>query len=375
MIYTRLDTPQQPSSTYFPMTRFPLFKPLHEGPLKTPMTTHRRWMLIRSYAPDWFLTIALAAIFFALDKVTGYRRVFSLADTSLLHPYALHERVPNTALYLICFVAPFCIMPIVNFITVRSWWDFHNGSLGLVLSLALTGAMTQIVKITVGRPRPDFVDRCQPPPGSVDPPFGLSSWTICTQTDFAIMNDGFRSFFSGHSSLSFAGLGFLSYYLAGKMHLFDKRGHAGKAWLALSPFMAASLVAISRSMDYRHHWQDILVGSLIGTLFSFFGYRQYYPPLSSPLSHRPYSPRIKSEDDGNVLPTQRPNSQHYPLIGQSNVPSGFDRQRDYELSGTVPRQAASLEEIWKQDAGPTSENAALNREQVQDDVDHTHLQK
>jgi diacylglycerol diphosphate phosphatase/phosphatidate phosphatase len=117
------------------------------------------------------------------------------------------------------------------------------------------------------------------------------------------------------------------------------------------------------------------VGSLIGTLFSFFGYRQYYPPLSSPLSHRPYSPRIKSEDDGNVLPTQRPTSQHYPLIGQSNVPSGFDRQRDYELSGTVPRQAASLEEIWKHDAGPTSENAALNREQVQDDVDHTHLQK
>jgi diacylglycerol diphosphate phosphatase/phosphatidate phosphatase len=59
-----------------------------------------------------------------------------------------------------------------------------------------------------------------------------------------ILQDGFRSFFSGHSScaltpiplffeinshvltaVSFAGLGFLSYYLAGKLHLFDKRGH------------------------------------------------------------------------------------------------------------------------------------------------------
>ncbi|KAF9477369.1 PAP2-domain-containing protein [Pholiota conissans] len=369
MSYTRLDIPRKPSPTYFPMANFPIFRPLHEVPIKsTPMTSHRRLLLIRSYAPDWALTIILAAIFFALDKVTGYRRVFSLEDTSLLHPYAVHERVPNVALYMICFVAPLVIMPVINFITVRSWWDFHNGSLGLVLSLALTGAMTQIVKITVGRPRPDFVDRCQPPPGSVDPPFGLTSWTICTQTDFGIMNDGFRSFFSGHSSMSFAGLGFLSYYLAGKVHLFDKRGHAGKAWLALSPFMAASLVAISRTMDYRHHWQDVLVGSLIGTLFSFFGYRQYYPPLSSPLCHRPYSPRIKSEDITGVLPTHKPaTSQDYPFIGGHHEDAGRfeDRNASYELAGTVPRQSPSLEEVWRQGAGPASDNVIINVEQPQ----------
>jgi hypothetical protein len=96
----------------------------------------------------------------------------------------------------------------------------------VVLGLALTGSVTQFVKITVGRPRPDIIDRCQPPAGSADPPFGLTDWTICTQTDIKILRDGFRSFPSGHSSMSFAGLGFLSFYLAGKLHLFDKRGHA-----------------------------------------------------------------------------------------------------------------------------------------------------
>ncbi|KAH9483986.1 Phospholipid phosphatase 5 [Psilocybe cubensis] len=322
-------------------------------PKAAPMTPIRRRKLIYSYAPDWALTIVLAAFFFSLDKVDGYRRVFSLEDSSIRHPYAVHERVPNVALYFICFVAPFLIMPIVNFITVRSWWDFHNSSLGLILGLSMTGSLTQIVKITVGRPRPDLLDRCKPPPGLTDPPYGSTDWTVCTQTDNGILRDGFRSFFSGHSSMSFAGLGFLAYYLAGKVHLFDNRGHASKAWLALSPFMAASLVAISRTMDYRHHWQDVLVGSLVGTFFAFFTYRQYYPPLSSELSHRPYSPRIKREDnDRAVLPTHIDQFNGQTNIGNRHQYSDSTDDH-FELAGTVPRPPGPgrLENVWKQGAG------------------------
>lgn len=330
------------------------------------MSPTRRRKLVFSYAPDWILTIVLAALFFSLDKVNGYRRVFSLEDTSLRHPYAVHERVPNIALYLICFVSPLLIQPVINFFTVRSWWDFHNGSLGLVLGLALTGSVTQFVKITVGRPRPDVIDRCQPPTGSVDPTFGLSNWTICTQASEAILRDGFRSFPSGHSSMSFAGLGFLSFYLAGKLHLFDSRGHTGKAWLALSPFAGASLVAISRTMDYRHHWQDVLVGSILGTVLAYFSYRQYYPSLESDLSHRPYSPRIKhDEEDGLPIHVRTGSESHAfahhesrtnPFLNtQARDPeryTSFDHAdaEDFELGGTVPRpRSGSLEEIWKDD--------------------------
>jgi len=280
----------------------------------------------------------------------------------------VHERVPNIALAAICFVSPLVIQPVINFVTVRSWWDLHNSTLGLILALALTGSITQFVKITVGRPRPDFVDRCQPPDGATDPVFGLTNWTICTQTNNAILRDGFRSFFSGHSSLSFAGLGFLSFYLAGKMHLFDKRGHTSKAWIALAPFSAAALVAISRSMDYRHHWHDILVGSALGIVMSYFSYRQYYPSLESEFCHRPYSPRIKREDE-DVLPTHIQHSQPQPHAGPSAgyQPDGSGRYQnavndeEYELEGTVLRhRPGSLEEMWKNDEhGPVVEERSL----------------
>jgi len=251
------------------------------------------------------------------------------------------------ALYLIAFAAPVIIQALVNLITIRSWWDFHNATLGLVLGLATTGAFTQFTKITVGRPRPDIISRCKPIPASVDPTYQLSTIAICTETDPAILRDGWRSFFSGHSSLSFAGLGFLSLYLAGKLHLFDRRGHTAKAWIALTPLAGASLVAISRTMDYRHHWHDVLVGSAVGFVLAYFSYRQYFPSLESPLSHRPYAPRIESEDESMTL----------PIHADPNSPQGDRRDSggdDVELiDGTVKRPGPSrISDNWIEDVGP-----------------------
>ncbi|KAK1232275.1 hypothetical protein PQX77_004649 [Marasmius sp. AFHP31] len=227
--------------------------------------------------------------------------------------------------------------------------------LKVISGLAITGSITQFVKITVGRPRPDLIDRCQPPTGSVDPEFGSSTWHICTRTD--LLRDGFRSFPSGHSSMSFAGLGFLSYYLAGKLHLFDKRGHTGKAWISLAPFSAAALVAISRTMDNRHHWQDVFIGSLLGTVMSYFAYRQYYPPLSSEMSHKPYSPRIKREREA-ILPIHHDNESSRsdtPMTQPPNRPNTLTRRytdepdsEGYEMAKTAKRPEPNT---WKDGEG------------------------
>ncbi|QRW25188.1 phosphatidate phosphatase PPAPDC1A [Rhizoctonia solani] len=300
-----------------------MFGPFKNGGSK-PRTRNMR--LLFSYLPDWIVTCGLAAAFFALDKIDGFRREFSLTDTTIQHTYTVHERVPNWMLIAICFGIPVVIMPIANMLTVRSWWDWHLSMLGLVLGLATTGAVTQVVKVTVGRPRPDAIARCKPTAGSHDRAvFGLVTTDICTETD--VYDEGrmeeflFGAFvFPAVDSCTGAD-SFGSEFCRPRIPFilprwetpsFDERGHTGKAWIALTPLTGALLTAISRTMDYRHHWQDVLVGSAVGLLFSYFAYRQYYPTLESPFSHKPYSPRIPKDDAYRdaVLPFTRSDDDH-----------------------------------------------------------------
>ena len=51
------------------------------------------------------------------------------------------------------------------------------------------------------------------------------------------------------------------------------------------------------------HWQDVVVGSIVGTVFSYFVYRLYYPALGSRISNLPYAPRTQRESDQEELPT------------------------------------------------------------------------
>lgn len=48
--------------------------------------------------------------------------------------------------------------------------------------------------------------------------------------------------------------------------MFDNKGHIAKLCLVLLPLLISSLVGVSRVDDYRHHWQDVFAGGLIGNL-------------------------------------------------------------------------------------------------------------
>lgn len=77
----------------------------------------------------------------------------------------------------------------------------------------------------------------------------------------------------------------------GKLHVFNERGR-GESWrliVSIVPMLVALGIAISRTCDYHHHWQDVLFGSVLGTCISYICYRQYYPSLGAKVPHRSFA--------------------------------------------------------------------------------------
>lgn len=103
-----------------------------------------------------------------------------------------------------------------------------------------------------------------------------------------MLHDGWRSFPSGHSSSAFSGLGYLSLFVAGQLHVLRPRTDLASALLAIAPLVGAALIAISRLEDYRHDVWDVTAGSVLGFLVALFSYRRYYPSLKARRCDVPY---------------------------------------------------------------------------------------
>lgn len=160
--------------------------------------------------------------------------------------------------------------------------------LPFLVSILFTTFVTDVVKNAVGRPRPDLLDRCKPDADTE--PNTLVTIAVCTRPSSHALHDGWRSFPSGHASFSFAGLGFLSLFLAGQLHVFSTGSRDfGRALVCIGPLLGATMIAISRCEDYRHDVYDVTFGSLLGFAVAYWSYRRHWPELSDPNCHEPFA--------------------------------------------------------------------------------------
>jgi diacylglycerol diphosphate phosphatase/phosphatidate phosphatase len=219
-------------------------------------------------------------IYILSQALIPFHRLFSPQDPLIKYPHALNERVPIFWLMIISVAVPAGCIAVYCILTRSALQKLHVSLLGLGLSLMLTEALTNVIKNGVGRPRPDLLARCVL--SAEDATLNqLLSVDKCTQTDLHILHDGWRSFPSGHSSFAFSGLGFLSLFLTGQLHVLRGGFHTDffRAIICLFPLVVAMFVAISRLEDYRHAPEDVLVGSALGFVVTWATYRRFFPSL------------------------------------------------------------------------------------------------
>ncbi|XP_010273781.1 PREDICTED: putative lipid phosphate phosphatase 3, chloroplastic isoform X2 [Nelumbo nucifera] len=203
---------------------------------------------------DWLMLLFLVVIKIILTVIHPfYRFVGKDMMNGLKYPLK-DSTVPMWTVPIFTVLLPIVIF-IAFYFCRRDIYDLHNS-------------------ILVGRPRPDFFWRCFPDGKDVYDQLG----NVICHGKANVIKDGHKSFPSGHTSWSFSGLGFLSLYLSGKIKAFDHRGHVAKLCIIFLPLLVASLVGISRVDDYKHHWQDVFAGGLLGFTVATLCYLQFFPP-------------------------------------------------------------------------------------------------
>lgn len=220
---------------------------------------------------DFLLLFLLLLITGYLEKgVAPYERLADLQDPSLQFPI-LPEIISGRLLLLLSATFPLAAFALVEFSSLRQKPTlFLTYLLGLLEAIIPTVLITNVLKIIVGRPRPLFAAVCQA--------YVEGSNTLCIGDEHAVA-EARKSFPSGHSSLSFATAIYTALFLGLRLRPANASTGTAHTWhllITLLPPCLAALVTVSRTIDYHHHFADVVAGSMLGSFVAvaaFYGRR------------------------------------------------------------------------------------------------------
>ncbi|KAJ6515044.1 lipid phosphate phosphatase 1 [Mycena vitilis] len=251
--------------------------------------------LDRSYLVDWIVVAAFWVLSELANKLPVFERDFNAGDPVINHPHK-HNQISGALNHFIALLIPAATVAAVGLLRL-SFVTLHHGILALLASRGMARLITNVLK---QRLRPDFLARCKWDDVALK----------CTGKKSTI-SEGRLSFPSGHSSAAFAGMTFLSFWIAGQTAAWAfhapvpaasfRSSRLGRFSLTLLPVWWSVYVAVTRLEDYRHHKEDVIAGGLIGVLCGALCYLAFWPSPFSARSFTSYSygqPRlVYSEGD------------------------------------------------------------------------------
>ncbi|DBA69975.1 TPA: hypothetical protein ACH3X2_012463 [Trebouxia sp. C0005] len=203
--------------------------------------------LAKKYAWDWLAILLLMVVLVITEELKPFEKsIYNETDQETWrYSYPLHTKntVPAWAVPVLSTCGPASIFIAWYIIWRPSRWEMHNLILGLMASVFACALITNMIKITVGRPRPNFAERCWP--GGQSHQYSSVGVPQCSSNSVDPA-EGRKSFPSGHTSWSTSGLAYLSLWLAGKLHCFDGHGHPWKAIVSVMPTGLAVWIGITR---------------------------------------------------------------------------------------------------------------------------------
>lgn len=262
--------------------------------------------ILRKIITD-FMCLLVVGLPILLFYIFGqpYERGFFCDDESLRHPFK-PSTITSAMLYIIGMFLPISTFMIAEYIhfresngqavktlfgrTVHPWvWRCYQiiGVFGF--GVACSHLITDVAKYSIGRLRPHFFDVCDP---MIDCTNSSNHFRYilnfkCRNTDANLLKEMRLSFPSGHSSFSAYTMVFLALYLQARMTWHGSK--LLKHFLQYACILVAVVTACSRVSDYKHHWSDVLAGSLQGAIVAIivvlfisdlFSYKQTCLPVA-----------------------------------------------------------------------------------------------
>lgn len=219
------------------------------------------------------------------------RRAFMLKSKLHEYAYPLEENTIPGDVNLAMSVVPLVVLTSVYHVFWRpkpGWREWYRTLVCLACAVLLSTLITDLVKIAVGRPRPNFIAHCWK-----DGVIRFSSedkyggYPECFEEDKQ-HSSSHKSFPSDHSSTSASGLGLLSFWLAGKLRVFSGPSKIWQLLVSMVPSVGAVAVGLTRIADHQHHAEDVCTGLAIGFGAAFLLYLQVWPFWTHPMCHEPH---------------------------------------------------------------------------------------